>query len=67
MQMSLYELLDQILAFIQNPHGPSRAVMVIIGILMLVASTALYIIWSARNQSFTRRQNYHRQNFNRHR
>ena len=67
MQMSLYQLLDQILAYLQNPHAPSLGVLIVMGIILAVILAAIYILWSARAHSQKRPQIYGRHGLKRHR
>ena len=67
MQMSLYQLLDQVLAFLQDPHAPSAGVVIILGIILVVIIVAFYVLWSVRNKSHKRPQIYGRDVIKRHR
>ena len=67
MQMSLYQLLDQILSFLQDPKVPSLGVSIVIGIILMVILAAIYILWSARAKSQKRPQIYDGNGLRRHR
>lgn len=61
MQMSLYDLLDDILSYIEHPHAPPPIMLFMVGIALLVAVVAAYIIWTARSHQKDRTGAYHPQ------